>query len=272
MVAAAHDHAKALNAATLFELDDVIDPADTRRVIAATLAAAGPRTAPRRGRASSTPGDGQSPTLGGMAIRVDYVGHASVRIEVDGVRFLTDPVLRPRVAHLRRISPAAHPDVLEGIDVVLISHAHMDHLDVRSLRGLPGSPRVICPGPARRPVARAGWRPPPWTPARRFRSGRFRIEVVAADHDGRRWPLLSSGDSVGFVLRGSSGAVYFAGDTGLYDAMSAIQSIDLALIPVAGWGPSSGPVTSGPETLPAWRPWSGRASPCRSTGAPTGGC
>jgi acetyl-CoA carboxylase carboxyltransferase component len=42
MVAAAHDHAKALNAATLFELDDVIDPAETRRVVAATLAAAGP--------------------------------------------------------------------------------------------------------------------------------------------------------------------------------------------------------------------------------------
>jgi acetyl-CoA carboxylase carboxyltransferase component len=40
MVAAAHDHAKALNAATLFELDDVIDPADSRRVMAATLAAA----------------------------------------------------------------------------------------------------------------------------------------------------------------------------------------------------------------------------------------
>ena len=44
-----------------------------------------------------------------MANRVDYVGHASVRIEIDGVRFLTDPVLRPRVAHLRRISAAAHP-------------------------------------------------------------------------------------------------------------------------------------------------------------------
>jgi len=50
MVAAAHDHAKALNAATLFELDDVIDPADSRRVIAATLAAAGARERPERPR------------------------------------------------------------------------------------------------------------------------------------------------------------------------------------------------------------------------------
>ena len=182
-----------------------------------------------------------------MAIRVDYVGHASVRIEVDGVRFLTDPVLRPRVAHLRRISPAAHPDVLEGIDVVLISHAHMDHLDVRSLRRMPGSPRVICPGPACRPVARAGLEATSVDAGEAVSERSVRIEVVAADHDGRRWPLLSSGDSVGFVLRGSSGTVYFAGDTGLFDAMSAIESIDLALLPVAGWGPKLGAGHIGPR-------------------------
>ena len=48
MVAHAHEHAKALNAATLFELDDVIDPAETRRLLASTLAAATAHAAPRR--------------------------------------------------------------------------------------------------------------------------------------------------------------------------------------------------------------------------------
>ena len=57
MVAAAHDHAKALNAATLFELDDVIDPADSRRVIASTLAAAAPVSLRAGALASSTPGE-----------------------------------------------------------------------------------------------------------------------------------------------------------------------------------------------------------------------
>ena len=55
MVAQAHEHAKALNAATLFELDDVVDPADTRRLISATLAAAGPPPEPAP-RSGSTPG------------------------------------------------------------------------------------------------------------------------------------------------------------------------------------------------------------------------
>jgi hypothetical protein len=42
----AHEHARALNAATIFELDDVIDPAETRRLVVATLAAAGPPDRP----------------------------------------------------------------------------------------------------------------------------------------------------------------------------------------------------------------------------------
>ena len=57
MTAALHDHAKGLNAATLFEIDDVIDPADTRRVIAATLAAAEPAAAAERARSERRPID-----------------------------------------------------------------------------------------------------------------------------------------------------------------------------------------------------------------------
>ena len=182
-----------------------------------------------------------------MAIRVDYVGHASVRIEIDGVRFLTDPVLRPRVAHLRRISAAAHPDLLAGIDVVLVSHAHMDHLDVRSLRGLPGSPRVLCPAPACGSVSRAGLEATPLSAGGSSAERSVRIQAVHAEHDGRRWSPLGSGDSVGFVLRGTAGAVYFAGDTGLFDEMAAIEDIDVALVPVAGWGPKLGAGHIGPR-------------------------
>jgi L-ascorbate metabolism protein UlaG (beta-lactamase superfamily) len=66
---------------------------------------------------------------------IGYVGHSTVEIELDGVRLLTDPLLRKRVAHLRRAVPLGavpHPDA------VLISHGHYDHLDPASLRLLPG--------------------------------------------------------------------------------------------------------------------------------------
>jgi L-ascorbate metabolism protein UlaG (beta-lactamase superfamily) len=70
------------------------------------------------------------------AVRVTYVGHATMLVEMDGVRILTDPLLRTRVAHLRRLVPLepAGPGVPGGVDAVLISHLHFDHFDVPTLR------------------------------------------------------------------------------------------------------------------------------------------
>ena len=76
------------------------------------------------------------------------------------------------------------------------------------------------------------------------------IEVVAthAVHDGRRWPLTRvRAAPIGFVFRGTS-SVYFAGDTDLFDGMDDLEpGLDLALIPVWGWGPRLGPGHLDPE-------------------------
>ena len=74
---------------------------------------------------------------------VTYVGHASVLIEMDGLRLLTDPVLRTRVGPLVRV--AGKPPSLGRVDAVLISHPHWDHLDPPSLRLLEGDPRFLVP-------------------------------------------------------------------------------------------------------------------------------
>ncbi|MBK8295055.1 MAG: MBL fold metallo-hydrolase [Solirubrobacterales bacterium] len=64
-----------------------------------------------------------------------YVGHATVEIEMDGVRLLTDPVLRKRIVHLRRQVPLPHEPFAKAPDAILLSHQHFDHLDLPSLRG-----------------------------------------------------------------------------------------------------------------------------------------
>ena len=56
-------------------------------------------------------------------------------LELGGVRLLTDPVLRPGFAHIRRHAAPPAADVTERVDAVLISHLHLDHLDLPSLRG-----------------------------------------------------------------------------------------------------------------------------------------
>jgi L-ascorbate metabolism protein UlaG (beta-lactamase superfamily) len=71
----------------------------------------------------------------GSATRITWVGHATVLVAMDGVRLLTDPLLRARVAHLRRRAKV-DPKAFRGIDAVLISHGHYDHLDLPSLERL----------------------------------------------------------------------------------------------------------------------------------------
>ena len=174
-------------------------------------------------------------------MRITYLGHASVLIGFDGFEVLTDPLLRPRIAHLRRVAPAVPAERLAGVDLILVSHAHHDHLDTRSLRMVRGGPRVLCPAPARRAVAAAGLQPEAMAVGGHARIGAVEVEAVRADHDGRRWPHHRRGDALGFVVRSPAESVYFAGDTGWFEEIGEVGKVDVALLPVAGWGPKLGP-------------------------------
>src|SRR5215213_9335180 len=90
--------------------------------------------------------------------RLTYVGHATVLVELGGSAVLTDPVVRRRVGHIRRIVPLPDPAVLRSLAGVLISHAHHDHLDVPSLRALDFDGPVVAPLGCGRTLRRAGLR------------------------------------------------------------------------------------------------------------------
>ena len=164
--------------------------------------------------------------------RIVFLGHATVLIELDGVRLLTDPVLGGRVAHLRRHAPAPDDRATAGVDAVLISHLHYDHLDLPSLRRLGREMPLLVP-------AGAG----AWLRRRHFanvtemragdvqRVGPLSVGAVAAHHDGRRFPGGPRADTLGYLVRGAH-AVYFAGDTALFEGMSSLAAgLDVALLP-----------------------------------------
>src|SRR5262249_60733083 len=75
-------------------------------------------------------------------LSLTWAGHSTVLIEAEGMRILTDPLLRPWVGHVRRV--AAAPAIARDLDAVLISHVHHDHLDMRSLATL-RSRRLVVP-------------------------------------------------------------------------------------------------------------------------------
>jgi L-ascorbate metabolism protein UlaG (beta-lactamase superfamily) len=161
-----------------------------------------------------------------------------VLLEHGGVRLLTDPVLRGRVAHLRRHGTA--PPVPERVDAVLLSHLHYDHLDLPSLKLLPGDVRVLAPAGAGALLRPGVAHVEELVPGDATEVGGVRVEAILADHDDRRRPLGTRATPLGFVVRGRP-SVYFAGDTDMFPGMADLAPVDVALLPVAGWGPTLGP-------------------------------
>lgn len=171
-------------------------------------------------------------------MNITWWGHATVAVADRGTTILTDPVLRNRLAHLhRRRGP--RPVLAAAPDAVVISHLHGDHCDVPSLRALPASTRLVVPsggGAFLRSRLGAGRDIVEVAAGESVDVGALRVRAVPANHDGRRNPKSRIRAVVlGYVIEGTRSA-WFGGDTGLFDEMRSLGQIDLALVPVWGWG------------------------------------
>ena len=170
-----------------------------------------------------------------QTLSLTWLGHSTVLLEAGEARLLTDPLLRPRVMHLRRVAP---PAALDGeLDAVLISHVHHDHLDFGSLRQLRAK-RFVVPHGAGRLLARRGLGPVvELGEGDELPLNGVTVRATHAAHPARRWVGASA--SLGYVVS-TPERVYFAGDTDLFDGMRRLAPLDVALLPVAGWGPRVG--------------------------------
>ncbi len=177
-----------------------------------------------------------------MADQVTFLGHSTVLIDLDGVRLLTDPLLGHLVPWaIRRHVPAVIAGELEGLSAVFISHGHLDHLDLASLRTLPGRPAFFVPvGLGRVVAAVARGAVHEMRVGDRLHLGDLTLEAVHAEHGRRRSLFTTAEDALGVLVTGST-RVYFAGDTDLFPIMSDLAGrVDVALLPVSGWGPTLG--------------------------------
>jgi L-ascorbate metabolism protein UlaG (beta-lactamase superfamily) len=177
-----------------------------------------------------------------------YVGHATLLLELAGTRLLTDPLLGGGIWHVRRQVPRPRLEDLAGLDAVLISHAHRDHLDIASLRKVARSCPVIAPRGCTRLLRRCGVKEiVDVRSGDRVAVGGVDVEAVPARHDGRRNPRGAPAEALGYVLRGAT-SVYFAGDTDLFDEMATLAGgMDVAALPIAGWGARLPPGHLDPE-------------------------
>jgi len=171
--------------------------------------------------------------------RVTFLGHASTVIELDGMRLVTDPVLRRLVGPLYRRVPRPLTEPLVDPDVLLISHLHLDHYDPRSLRLFRRDTPVLAPVGAGLSLRWRGFRDiHEVSPGERLRLGSLEVVATEARHRGTRHPLAARTASLGYIVSGSR-SIYFAGDTGFFSGIADVwpDRLDLAMLPIAGIGP-----------------------------------
>ncbi len=171
---------------------------------------------------------------------VNYIGHATVLVDIGRIRVLTDPILRDRVFFLQRHGQNPAPQVLaeRPPDIVLLSHLHYDHADLPSLRRLPPTTTVIAPKGSGKYLARwAGVEVHEVTEGDRVQVADVEITALPADH-GQALSIPRPMEAcLSYVMRNRL-SVYFAGDTDLFEGMRDVGrdfDLDLALLPVWGY-------------------------------------
>ena len=173
---------------------------------------------------------------------IRYIGHATVLTDLAGVKLLTDPLLRSRVAHLRRAGKV-DPGAPRGVDAVLISHLHYDHLDMASLQRLGKDMPVVAPHGAGALIRRKAGiaNVLEMRPGEQIEIGAVTVRATRAAHDPGRLPFGVRAEPLGYVIHGDNRSVYFAGDTDVFAGMSDLSPVDVGLLPIWGWGPTMGP-------------------------------
>ncbi|UOX85994.1 MBL fold metallo-hydrolase [Amycolatopsis sp. FBCC-B4732] len=175
-----------------------------------------------------------------------FLGHSTVRLELGGRVVLTDPVLTARVGGLTRVVPPPPPETYADVDLVLLSHLHGDHLHPPSLKLLGRGTRIVVPRGAGAWLTKKGFdHVEEIAPGETLTEGGLTVTATEAVHSGHRWgPRLTHGPqspAVGHLIKTAETTVYNAGDTDLFDGMAGFGPVDVALLPVWGWGPNLGP-------------------------------
>ncbi len=175
---------------------------------------------------------------------ITFWGHACVYIDVGGIGIVTDPVFERSVIPRSRRAPVPPPSSYVGARVVVISHAHDDHLSAETLRTFPAEAVVLCSPWSAKYLTDSGREVRPMRPGDVFEVGDARITAVAAHHGGSRLGThaVADGRALGYVIETPVGTIYYSGDSDYFSGFSDVGWTfrpDVAILNVNGHLPAT---------------------------------
>ena len=184
-------------------------------------------------------------------ITVSWIGHSTFLINLEGTTILTDPVFSDKVGvsilglatmGLRRyVPPALRIKDLPPLDLILVSHAHMDHYDIPSLRKLPRDvPMILARDTTEfiEGLRHTKLQELDWGQTAEVKG--VRIEAMPVKHWGRRYPWDQDRGYNGLLLTKEKRSLLFGGDTAYTERLPAATNgrpLDVAILPIGGYNP-----------------------------------
>jgi L-ascorbate metabolism protein UlaG (beta-lactamase superfamily) len=168
-----------------------------------------------------------------------FWGHSCTYLDVGGLGIVTDPAFEKVLWWRHRFIGSPPADVLRGTRVILISHAHNDHLSPASLERFPAGAQVLCPVPSGRYLKKVSQPVKTMKPGDQFEIDGVRIVAVAVHHPGTRMSLDAEQDgrALGWVIITPEATVFYSGDTDFCSAFADIgwtYAPDIALLNING--------------------------------------
>ena len=177
--------------------------------------------------------------MNSMALQIENLGHSTVQVKVESLEILTDPFLTDRAGGVKRVVPPAKRPHQVSPQLLLISHAHYDHLDLKTLKELPTRPLILTPENCKEVIKRDEV-----VELHNFEGTDFRgitVYRLPAHHNRGRNLLHPNTGVGGFLIDFKGFTLYFAGDTAfsenLYRSIAERFKVDLALLPIGGFFP-----------------------------------
>ena len=185
------------------------------------------------------------PELQSGQIGVTWIGHASFLLQFGGHNILVDPNWARWLKVVKRLKmPGLHLHELPDIDLVLVTHAHFDHLDRKTLRQVAADQPIVVPFEVGNLVHDLGFRSVHelgyWES---FKLGPLTVTLTPCAHWGARILHDTHRGFGGFIVEHEGRTVYHCGDTAYFGGFREIAkrfAVDVALLPIGAYDPPSG--------------------------------